>query len=432
MSDLILYIGHSRGCVTIITERDRIETESALNEVRRSAGDVLFQDLETRDGQAGPHEAVNATVVGGARVLRRVAFDVHWHVLYANETYEGGYVPDYQIMQQMEVLNRDYKSTNISWNFVNITRIHNPDWFVNAWPGSPQEAEMKETYHKGNSSTLNIFTAGFNATDKSLGYASLPSAYFREPLKDGLIIRYTTLPGGSHKNYNLGRTTVHELGHWLGLYHTFEAYRSGKIQGGCTGVGDNVDDTPPESSGAEGCPIGRKSCPDSKEPDPIHNFMDYSFDSCMTHFTPGQAVRMHEAIWAFRTPRPPPPGTSGNYSTIASATSTTSSAAASNSSSATTTATSPAPTTRTSSGSSLSSSSSTSATPTTPTSAPTSSTTAAAEAGTTETDEHEQAVESDSTDDAESRLADFSSSDVHQREEDWDEEYERDYDDDDE
>lgn len=97
---------------------------------------------------------------------------------------------------------------------------------------------MKKMYHKGNSSTLNIFTAGyvfihcvlsthlipssFNSTDKSLGYASLPSAYFREPLKDGLMIRYTTLPGGSHKNYNLGRTTVHELGHWLGLYHTFE------------------------------------------------------------------------------------------------------------------------------------------------------------------------------------------------------------------
>ena len=84
-------------------------------------------------------------------------------------------------MEQMEVLNRDYKSANISWNFINITRIHNPDWFVNAWPGSyalflclalfhladvspysPQEIEMKQTYHKGNSSALNIFTAGYD------------------------------------------------------------------------------------------------------------------------------------------------------------------------------------------------------------------------------------------------------------------------------
>lgn len=153
--------------MTVITERDRIETENSLQEVRRSVGDALFQDLEARADQPGPHEVVNATIVAGARVLRQVTFDVYWHILYANETYEGGYVPyvrfssivpqflslglssitidthcrscdfsDYQIKEQMEVLNRDYKSTNISWNMVNITRIHNPDWFVNAWPGS--------------------------------------------------------------------------------------------------------------------------------------------------------------------------------------------------------------------------------------------------------------------------------------------------------
>lgn len=76
-----------------MTERDLIETESALREVRRSASNDLFEDLERRDSKTGPHEAVNATAVAGARVLRQVSFDVYWHVLYANETYEGGYVP---------------------------------------------------------------------------------------------------------------------------------------------------------------------------------------------------------------------------------------------------------------------------------------------------------------------------------------------------
>lgn len=229
--------------------------------------------------------------------LPKVTFDIYFHVLYANETYQGGYVPDDQIREQVAVLNRDYASAHISWNLVNITRVHSEEYFTKVWPGSPQEEKLKRTYHRGNSSAVNIFTTGFNATDRSLGYATLPSAYLRSPILDGLLIRYTTLPGGNHTNYNLGRTMVHELGHWLGLYHTFE--------GGCTGVGDNVDDTAPEATGAEGCPVGRKSCPGSPDVDPIHNFMDYSFDSCMTHFTPGQALRMHEAIWAFRTPRTP-------------------------------------------------------------------------------------------------------------------------------
>jgi hypothetical protein len=89
----------------------------------------------------------------------------------------------------------------------------------------------------------------------------MPSKYFKDPISDGVIVRYSTFPGGERKNYNLGRTTVHEVGHWFGLYHTFEG-------DGCDGVGDNVADTAPEASGAEGCPVGRNTCPGGP-PDPI-------------------------------------------------------------------------------------------------------------------------------------------------------------------
>jgi hypothetical protein len=220
--------------------------------------------------------------------------DVHWHVVAANQTIEGGWVPDTQIQKQLEVLNNDYNGTGISWQLVNTTRVISQDWFDKVAPESSEQTAMKQVLRAGNSSALNVYTVGFVSDPSAqglLGYATFPADYKSNPKDDGVTIRYSTVPDGSAAPFNLGRTLTHEVGHWVGLYHTF--------QGGCSGDGDAVDDTPPEASAASGCPKNRDTCPGGGT-DPVTNFMDYTDDSCMDGFTAGQAARMRAQLRLYR------------------------------------------------------------------------------------------------------------------------------------
>ena len=94
--------------------------------------------------------------------------------------------------------------------------------------------------------------------------------------------------------YDLGKTLTHETGHWINLAHTFE--------GGCGSKGDFVADTPAQKIPTGGCPEGKDTCKGDPGLDPIHNYMDYSFDSCYSEFTPGQVQRMRDAWLFYRAP----------------------------------------------------------------------------------------------------------------------------------
>jgi hypothetical protein len=99
--------------------------------------------------------------------------------------------------------------------------------------------------------------------------------------------------------YDLGRTTTHEVGHYLGLWHPFDNGCGTATAPGCYTSGDRICDTNRESTPNFDCP-DRFTCAGDTAPDPIENYMDYTDDVCMTEFTPEQARRMRCSLEFYR------------------------------------------------------------------------------------------------------------------------------------
>ena len=216
---------------------------------------------------------------------------VYFHRIHASDG-SGGVVTSRQVALQMKVLNDAWASTTFSFVLQATTDSNNSSWYT--CTGGSCETQMKSALRQGGSNALNIYSN--NMGGGLLGWATFPSQYASNPLMDGIVILYSSVPRGTAVPYNEGDTATHEVGHWMGLYHTF--------QGGCatsaTSGGDLVADTPAEKSPAFGCPVGRDTCPALSGLDPIENFMDYSDDFCMNTFTSGQTTRMNAQWLAYR------------------------------------------------------------------------------------------------------------------------------------
>jgi hypothetical protein len=212
----------------------------------------------------------------------------------------AGRVSTTQINQQIAEMNQDYagkdESGHTGTSNDQTTKASTGAHFYLAgvneylndtWHNDRQSTTYRAQTRQGGPKSLNIWLVDFNY----LGIATFPWDYASNPGIDGIRVQWDSLPGGDIVHYNLGKTATHEAGHWLGLYHTF--------QGGCTATNDEVADTPAQQSSTTGCPEGRDSC-SLPGLDPIHNYMDYSYDECYDEFTPNQASRIQSMWSAYR------------------------------------------------------------------------------------------------------------------------------------
>jgi hypothetical protein len=259
-----------------------LEPQEAAEELRRCGNPDLDPEvvaqIESRFERLRAQQALEGQVTQMAITIPT------WFHIIRDSTGAGG-VTTTQINQQLTVLNNAFASAGISFTLAGTTTTNNSTWYT-AGPGTAAESQMKNTLRRGTADDLNFYIS--RPGGGLLGWATFPWNYAAQPRLDGVVVLNSSLPGGSSAPYNLGDTGTHEVGHWLGLYHTF--------QGGCTSPGDQVSDTPFEASPAYGCPTGRDSCPSLAGLDPITNFMDYTDDACMNTFSAGQRSRMN-AQW---------------------------------------------------------------------------------------------------------------------------------------
>ncbi|GAB1732978.1 hypothetical protein NU195Hw_g5541t1 [Hortaea werneckii] len=262
-----------------------VGTSTASKDFMKTIKDLHLKHKRSAVGSRAPQALVDRS-----RVPTAFQVPVHIHVITGPD--DAAAYTQQMANSQVGALNEAYNQYGISFRLVNTTFTQNAAWAFG--DGSAMD-DAKKALRSGTYKALNLYFHS-KLSGGALGTCTLPSPVQPgTPVElyymDGCNINAATMPGGSLTGYNLGKTAVHETGHWLGLLHTFEGYS-------CSGDGDMIDDTPMEAASTNGCPVSplKNSCPGVSTGDPIHNYMDYSTDSCYSVFTNDQVQRMG-ALW---------------------------------------------------------------------------------------------------------------------------------------
>ena len=248
------------------------------------------------------------------------------HVIHNGDAIGSGEnITDAQVLSQIQVLNEDFrKMLNTNGHNTNpvgadievefclatidpngniTTGIDRVNMGQSTWDRPLIESTLKPQTIWDPNKYLNMWTSRFGGSASSLlGYAQFPDNSSGLPglnfpqgsaSTDGVVMSFNAfgtaaLDDGTfvlNPTYNLGRTTTHEVGHWLGLRHIWG-------DGNCS-VDDFCNDTPIASAANYGCPTGTSSC---SSVDMIENYMDYSNDACMNVFTEDQKTRIRTVL----------------------------------------------------------------------------------------------------------------------------------------
>ncbi|MFN4896186.1 MAG: M43 family zinc metalloprotease [Pseudomonadota bacterium] len=232
-----------------------------------------------------PNHVIRAAAsIGDVSSQARYVTPLHVHIL--QDTQGTNRVTRENVEATLARLNSGFTKAGFTFTLASLETVVNDTWARVARADIAVLQEVAAALNVGGRDSVNVYI-GF--IESLCGRASLP---YYQYTHEAVYLDYRCIPGGeTSEGYD---TVIHEMGHYMGLFHTFSPEPNG-----CRGRGDFVADTPFQKVPHFRCKK-YDTCPKKPGLDPVRNFMDYTDDACTNHFTKGQIALMRYAHWYYR------------------------------------------------------------------------------------------------------------------------------------